>query len=231
MSNKRKFSSINLESKVINPDNSYKIILLGNGGIGKSTLFNYLTNFVDIGCDKIKYTFTSTYNATDDFNRKKIKFNLKNGKEIIVTLWDTAGQENTDGAEYRSDYMKGADGILLIYDVENPSSKNMIESWLSDIKKIVNNNSVPVAVIGNKADKLKSKQQYDNVKIRNSVLKTWYNNSNRIKNFLASFRNQTSITINEGYFDTTYTTKRKSCLEGLDYVLSQITGEEIKISY
>ena len=231
MSVKRKFSSTNHESKVINPKNSYKIILLGNGGIGKSTLFNYLTNFVDVGCDKVKYAFTDTYNATDDFNRKKIKFNLENGKEIIITLWDTAGQENTDGAEYRLDYMKGADGILLIYDVENPSSKSMIESWLRDIKQIVDNNLVPVAVIGNKADKLKSKQQYDNVKIRNSVLKTWYNKSNRIKNFLASFRNQTSITINEGYLNTTYTTKRKSCLEGLDYVLSQITGEEIKISY
>ena len=87
-----------------------KIVLLGDGCIGKSTFFNKLINLNDKN-----YRFPKKYEATDSFDFDRININTFNG-DITIDLWDTAGQENS-GGKLRDAYLKGADGVLLLYDV------------------------------------------------------------------------------------------------------------------
>ena len=95
-----------------------KIVLLGDGCIGKSTFFHKLVNLHDSN-----YRFPKKYHATDNFDFDRINIVIP-GSITTIDLWDTAGQESR-GGKLRDAYLKGADGILLLYDV---SEKRTIEN-------------------------------------------------------------------------------------------------------
>ena len=80
---KRNYNDINKDSK---PE-PVKIVLLGDGCIGKSTFFNKLSNLTDS-----EYQFQKKYKATDNFDFNRINISTNIGT-IVVDLWDTAGQE------------------------------------------------------------------------------------------------------------------------------------------
>ena len=66
-----------------------------------------------------------------------------------MQIWDTAGQER-----YRTitnAYYKGADGIIVVFDITNRESFLSIDSWLEEIKKNVGED-VLIFVFANKAD-------------------------------------------------------------------------------
>ena len=200
-----------------------KIVLLGDGCIGKSTLFDKLDNLTDEN-----YRFPKKYKATDNFDFKRI--NVKTNKGIaIVDLWDTAGQESRGGM-LRDAYLRGADGVLLLYDVSEPETKNNINKWIGLIKKVSPN--VPVAVLGNKSDKFNNLQQNESVKLRDCNLKSDYG-YDTIKNFLISIKEDTHIEFkSSGYFFGSDTIEEKpGCLIGLEYVLSNIVKNNIELEY
>ena len=93
-----------------------KIVLLGDGCIGKSTLFDKLNKLNDT-----EYKFPKKYKATDNFDFNRISVNTTCGVATI-DIWDTAGQENR-GGKMRDAYLKGADGVLLLYDVTEQKTK------------------------------------------------------------------------------------------------------------
>ena len=69
----------------------------------------------------------------------------------------------------RDAHLKGADGVLLLYDVTEQKTKDNITRWLKQINEVCPN--IPVAVLGNKSDKFNNLQQSDLVKIRDCNLK------------------------------------------------------------
>ena len=200
-----------------------KIVLLGDGCIGKSTLFDKLDNLTDEN-----YRFPKKYKATDNFDFKRIEVKTNAGI-VIVDFWDTAGQESRGGL-LRDAYLRGADGVLLLYDVSEPETKNNINRWIELIKKVSPN--VPVAVLGNKSDKFNDLQQSQSVKIRDCNLKSDYG-YDKIKNFLISIKEDSHIEFNSsGFFFGSETIEQKpGCLIGLEYVLSNIIKQEIKFEY
>ena len=82
-----------------------------------------------------------------DFKTKNVK--MRDGKNIKLLILDTTGVERF--REITKQYYKGAEGIILIYDVTNINSFNNLENWLKDIKLNVYHNT-PIIVVGNKND-------------------------------------------------------------------------------
>ena len=153
---------------------TYKIILVGNANVGKTTFFNKIKNNnykLEKHSSTIGVDFSVFHKINNDIN-------------IKINLWDTAGQENR-GGKLRDAYLKGADGVLLLYDVTERKTKDNILDWITQIKNVAP--SVPVAVLGNKSDKFKDLQQSESVKLRDCTLQSTYENKN-IRNFLISIK-------------------------------------------
>ena len=116
-----------------------KIVLLGDSGVGKSSIIaRYLSGFFR---DDIVSTLSATYSQ---------KTYEKNGKRIRLNIWDTAGQE-----EFRSLgrlFYKDAYIICLVFDVTHKQSFiNLKEIWYPDLKEYGEKYKI-IALVGNKAD-------------------------------------------------------------------------------
>ena len=116
----------------------FKVLLLGNSNVGKSSLF---LRFVD---DIWNDTFVPTIGV--DF---KIKTFDIDEKKIKMQIWDTAGQERFKNII--ASYYRGAHGILLIYDVTDKDSFKNLSNWLIEIEKNASKNVLKL-LIGNKTD-------------------------------------------------------------------------------
>ncbi len=135
-----------MSKKIINKNNKKKIFLaniitLGNGQVGKTSL---IIKYVD-------NTFSLNYIQTlgMDFKIKMVK--LWNSEEIRVKLTDTAGQERFGSLS--SNYLKKANGIILIYDITSRESFEALNNWADEIKeKSKSDEARPIILIGNKLD-------------------------------------------------------------------------------
>ena len=116
----------------------FKVLLLGNSNVGKSSLF---LRFVD---DIWNDTFVPTIGV--DF---KIKTFEIDSKKIKMQIWDTAGQERFKNII--ASYYRGAHGILLLYDVTDKDSFKNLSNWLIEIEKNASKNVLRL-LIGNKCD-------------------------------------------------------------------------------
>ena len=74
---------------------------------------------------------------------------LQNDKNIKLQIWDTAGQDRFRAIT--KNYYKGANGIILIYDVTNKQSYENVKNWLTQIKEEANPNVI-IYLAGNKID-------------------------------------------------------------------------------
>jgi small GTP-binding protein len=199
-----------------------KIIVIGDGSTGKSTYVNYIKYL----CQIKNYKFQKNYDPTDDFDLNQIKLETNKGS-IIIDLWDTAGQENR--GKLRKAYIKGSDGVLVFYDMSEKQTIDNVSTWLNQIQQIAPN--VPVAVIGNKSDKFTDIKLSESVKIRECNLQRDVGH-NQIKNFLISIKNNSHLEFNiTGWLSSTLTIREEQgCLNGLEYILSNICKTNITIN-
>jgi small GTP-binding protein len=117
----------------------YKVLLLGDWSVGKTCLLmRYMDN-----------TFTEMHLSTIGIDSKVKIVNLKEGLDAKIQIWDTAGQERYK--TIAKSYIKGANGILLVYDVTQRTSFEGIKNWVKQIKDQVSSR-VSVVLIGNKTD-------------------------------------------------------------------------------
>lgn len=116
----------------------FKILMLGDSGVGKSSLINRWT------ADTFSPTLVGTVGV--DFKAKKVQFG---SEQMNVQVWDTAGQEQFH--KITTSYYKGANGIMLVYDVSDLSSFGNVEYWIKNIKLHASEH-VHIALIGNKID-------------------------------------------------------------------------------
>ena len=116
----------------------FKVLLLGNSDVGKSSL---LLRFVDSVWNE---TFVPTIGV--DFKVKTVEIG---DKKVKMQIWDTAGQERFRNVI--STYFRGGNGLLLIYDITNKDSFKNLESWLIEIEKNASENILKI-LIGNKSD-------------------------------------------------------------------------------
>ena len=120
------------------PHLSIKILTLGNSTVGKTSyLVRNISNKFEPVLSTIGY----------DILTKIIS--LENGKKVNVRFYDTSGQERYHSLPYN--FIKGADGIILMYDITNRESFDSISRWWDDILKN-KKKDFPVILVGNKSD-------------------------------------------------------------------------------
>lgn len=82
-----------------------------------------------------------------------VDFKLKNlevdGKKVNLQIWDTAGQERYK--TITTSYYKGANAIIIVYDITDEESFEHIKSWLDEIHNHAKEN-VLLFLVGNKSD-------------------------------------------------------------------------------
>ena len=115
-----------------------KIITLGDSHVGKTSLIiKYIEN-----------KFSTTFVTTMGFDIKNKQITLKDGTEAKLMIFDTAGQERFKSLA--ENYIRKANGILLVYDISEKQSFQNIENWMESIRE--NSNESPIILIGNKSD-------------------------------------------------------------------------------
>ena len=119
-------------------DYLFKVVLIGDSGVGKSNLLSRFT--------RNEFALDSKSTIGVEFATKSI---VADGKTIKAQIWDTAGQER-----YRaitSAYYRGAVGALLVYDLTKHATFENVERWLKELRDHAEANIV-VMLVGNKSD-------------------------------------------------------------------------------
>ncbi|XP_028780341.1 ras-related protein RABA1f-like [Neltuma alba] len=119
-------------------DYLFKVVLIGDSGVGKSNLLSRFT--------KNEFSRESKSTIGVEFATRSISVD---DKVVKAQIWDTAGQER-----YRaitSAYYRGAVGALLVYDVTRHVTFENVERWLKELRGHTDANIV-VMLVGNKAD-------------------------------------------------------------------------------
>lgn len=118
---------------------TYKIIVVGDSGVGKTSL---MSRFAD---DTFSHSYISTIGV--DFRMKTVHHD---GKKVKLQIWDTAGQERF--RTITSAYYRGANGIMLVYAVNDKESFEHVEDWLIEIDRYADDTLPPTLLVANKCD-------------------------------------------------------------------------------
>ena len=126
------------QNKPSNYQYIFKLILIGNSGVGKSCILQRY----------MKHTFEESYKCTIgvDFLMKSI---VINGQTVKLQLWDTAGQEKYKSMV--SSYYRGANVALIVFDITNHQSFDSLPMWTENFYKN-GPEQKNIILIGNKKD-------------------------------------------------------------------------------
>ncbi|KAI6001040.1 GTPase [Pisolithus orientalis] len=119
-------------------DYLFKVVLIGDSGVGKSNLLSRFT--------RNQFNMDSKSTIGVEFATRSINVD---GKLIKAQIWDTAGQER-----YRaitSAYYRGAVGALLVYDISKQATFANVTRWLKELRDHADSNIV-IMLVGNKSD-------------------------------------------------------------------------------
>ena len=163
------------ESMDIDNEESIKVVLLGESGVGKTSIISKFTKGL------FNQDIMSTNGAT--FSTKKKEFKEQN-KILSFEIWDTAGQE-----KYRSlakMFFKDAAVTLLVYDITNKDSFIEIKDYWMDLVKENGPEQVIMYIVGNKYD-LSEKEGVNEEEVRK------YAQSQNISLWFTSAKDSTGI--------------------------------------
>ena len=155
-------------------DEEIKIIFLGEAYVGKTCLINKL----------VKNEFTENNENSIGVNLEKKIMTLKN-KKILVTIWDTAGQEKFSVIPEKMIF--SSDGFIIVYDITDKGSFDLISKWMKKITDIIN--CPKIIIFGNKNDLITCREVETN---EGEALASKY----KLKFFETSAKNGTNL--NEG---------------------------------
>lgn len=116
----------------------FKMLIIGDSGVGKSSL---MLRFTD---NMFTEAFLGTIGV--DF---KIKMVDIQGTKARLQIWDTAGQERF--RTITSSYYRGAQGIIVVFDVTSPESFSNVQKWIQEIERY-GTDGVIILLVGNKTD-------------------------------------------------------------------------------
>jgi len=119
-------------------DNSIKIVIVGDSGVGKSNILTRFTN------DDFNQESKATVGV--DLASRTLKID---DKTIKLHIWDSAGQEKFKSIT--AAYYKGAKGAMIVYDISKKESFNSIGKWYQEVREYGDKN-MSIILIGNKSD-------------------------------------------------------------------------------
>ncbi|GER36702.1 RAB GTPase homolog A2B [Striga asiatica] len=119
-------------------DYLFKIVLIGDSGVGKSNILSRFT--------RNEFCLESKSTIGVEFATRTLQVE---GKTVKAQIWDTAGQER-----YRaitSAYYRGAVGALVVYDITKRQTFENVQRWLRELRDHADSNIV-IMLAGNKSD-------------------------------------------------------------------------------
>ena len=138
----------------------FKVVLIGEGGVGKTTLITKLLN----------NTFERKYIATLGVDVHPIVFNISDGTSIVLDIWDCAGQDKFGGL--RDGYYINAKACIVAYDRINEFTPTLVNKWIHAFRYVCNTGSIVLCKL--KADIDVSMEEISNTSITCST-KSGYN--------------------------------------------------------
>ncbi|CAF0925816.1 unnamed protein product [Rotaria sordida] len=117
---------------------SFKVVLLGEGSVGKTSIvLRYTDNL-----------FNDKHLETQQASFKTKKLNL-DGRRVELAIWDTAGQERFRALGPL--YYREANGAILVFDITDEDSFNQVKSWIKELKRMLGDDVV-LCIVENKID-------------------------------------------------------------------------------
>ncbi|KAI8823121.1 P-loop containing nucleoside triphosphate hydrolase protein [Fimicolochytrium jonesii] len=162
---------------------TFKLLLIGDSGTGKSSLLLRFTDDTWLQPDEVSATIggcfrdhlrplgdwelavttvpcqgrahTRTKRLTLSSICPGVDFKVKivdvENKRYKLTIWDTAGQERF--RTLTSSYYRGAQGVILVYDVSNRQTFEHLQLWFNELDTYSSSRDVIKIIVGNKCDK------------------------------------------------------------------------------
>ncbi|KAJ3150824.1 hypothetical protein HDU89_002821 [Geranomyces variabilis] len=121
---------------------TFKLLLIGDSGTGKSSLLLRFTDDTWLQPDEVSATIGVDF---------KVKVVDVEDKRYKLTIWDTAGQERF--RTLTSSYYRGAQGVILVYDVSNRQTFEHLQLWFTELDTYSSSRDLIKIIVGNKCDK------------------------------------------------------------------------------
>jgi len=118
-----------------------KILIIGERAVGKSSL---LLRFTDD-------MFDPEQPCTIGVDFKVKTLTVEGDNKVKLAIWDTAGQERF--RTLTPSYYRGAQGVILVYDVSNRATFTKLDMWLNELETYTTNPDIVKMLVGNKIDK------------------------------------------------------------------------------
>ena len=151
-----------------NFEESYKLILIGDEGVGKTSLLN---KFMGISTTNIKHTVGIDYDS---------KIIDNDGTYVKLDIWDTSG--NVKFRNVITSYFNNKDAIILLFDLTNLRSYQNIKHWITLIYKYVDDPHI--YIIGTKSDlfaiRVITNEMIDSIKEKYYYLETTITTSSSV---------------------------------------------------
>ncbi|KAL1919604.1 uncharacterized protein VTP21DRAFT_1535 [Calcarisporiella thermophila] len=136
----------------------YKLVVLGDGGVGKTalTIQLCLNHFVEMSKMSL-FLFPKTYLTYDptieDSYRKQV---VIDDQPCVLEVLDTAGQE--EYTALRDQWIRDGEGFLIVYSITSRSTFERVERFRDQIFRVKDVDRVPLMLVGNKCDKVTERE-------------------------------------------------------------------------
>ena len=146
----------------INTEFSFKLVMLGDSGVGKTSLVKH----------EINNAFNGERDSTIIFEHSFKNFGIM-GKTIRLQIWDTCGKEVYHSS--MKNFYRSALCIVVVFSLEDSDSFNKVNQWIEEIQDNNSDDSI-IVLIGNKCDLTQPR------KIQRETIED-YCKKNRIENY------------------------------------------------
>jgi len=139
------FSEDSVLDGSVQPDHTYKVIVIGESGVGKSNILNRWIkgNFgIDLAITTQSQLYQKLFRVSNPKNH--------NPESVAVQLWDTAGQERF--LSITRQFYRNAKGVVIVYDTTARVTFNAIQKWYNVVTEEIDIKDVNIILIGNKTD-------------------------------------------------------------------------------
>ena len=185
----------------------FKIVILGDSDVGKTTL---LQQYVS---SKVSQHAKPTIGA--DFTKKELTVD---GTNVTLQIWDTAGQERFQSLGYA--FYRGSDCCALVFDITSKKSFENLSKWKAGFLENAapqDPNNFPFVVLGNKVDREPER------KVDSEKAESWCKQNGNLPYFETSAK--ANINVDEAFVKMARTALERD-KKNPKYILPKSLGEQ-----